>query len=199
MQHRFKDVYFLGSLQVVLADLLPAVAVSAIPFVYRNLGDSLAQYTHSWFRISTFAEEMLRCVTSLATVWSLGLEVARVSLLADPPPKFQCLTIRKDFFLIPSTVGGVSTCYSVRVYYFFCTFHIVRPANALRTLSATSLHVPVADHGKRGIDLFWSDCSFGAACICDRIVSKYCFGFNGVSNFQYVYSTDFRVQGRGVR
>jgi len=142
---------------------------------------------------------MLRCVTSLATVWSLGLEVARVSLLADPPPKCQCLTIRKDFFLLPSTVGGVSSCYSVCEYYFFCIFYIVCPANALRTLSATSLHVRVADLENRDNDLFWSDCSIGAACFCDRIVSKYCFGFNGVSNFQYVYSTDFRVQGRGVR
>jgi len=41
------------------------------------------------------------------------LEVGRVSLLADPPPKCQCLTIRNDFFLLTSTVGGVSTWYPV--------------------------------------------------------------------------------------
>jgi len=62
---------------------------------------------------------MLRCVLSLATVLSLLSEVGRVSLLADPPPKCHCLIIRKDFFLLLSTVGGISTCYPVCVYYFF--------------------------------------------------------------------------------
>jgi len=38
MQHGIREIYILGSLHAVLADLLPAIAWSAILLVYRNLG-----------------------------------------------------------------------------------------------------------------------------------------------------------------
>jgi hypothetical protein len=135
--------------------LSAAVARRGLLFVYRILGDALTLKTRSNFQNPFFFIEILRCVTSLPTLWSPGLEAGTVSLLADPPPKCNWLIIRKYLFLLMSSVSGVCTCYSVLRYSLqFGIFYIVRLGSALRILAVTSHSVRLADQVERVNDPF---------------------------------------------
>jgi len=95
------------------------------------------------------------------------------------------VTIRKNFslqrFRLVAIVLAIPFVYIVVLV---GIFYVVRPGDASRNLAVTSHYVRLADQKKRVNDLLWSDCCIGATCFCDRIVSKFSFGFNSVSIFK---------------